>query len=359
MLQNIENVDTPFLWVDLDRMEENIASLSAYFRDRKLNWRPHTKGIKIPEISKMAIEAGASGITCAKLSEAEIMAESCIGNILIANQVVGTSKLERLCKLAEIIQVIVAVDDYGIAVQMAKAAKQNNVSIGVLVEVNVGMDRAGVAPGFKTLDFCKRIISLEGLNFEGLMAWEGHAAGLTNSAQKKETIKQSLNSLIDTVNMLEKEKIQLNIISGAGSATYQISTDFNIYTEIQAGGAIFTDQAYKSWGAETQPSLFVRSSITSRPTAKRIITDAGFKSLPGWIAKPLPLNLNELENVSMSSEHGILTLKDENTTLMVGDKIDYQVGYGDATVFLHEIIYGLRIQKLEKVWKIQGRGKTA
>jgi D-serine deaminase-like pyridoxal phosphate-dependent protein len=359
MLQNIENVDTPFLWVDLDRMEENIASLSAYFRERKLNWRPHTKGIKIPEISKMALEAGASGITCAKLSEAEIMAESGIGNILIANQVVGTSKLERLCKLAEIIQVIVAVDDYGVAVQMAKAAKQNNVSVGVLVEVNVGMDRAGVEPGFKTLDFCKRIIGLEGLNFEGLMAWEGHAVGITNFVEKKETIAESLRSLIATVNMLEKEKIQLNIISGAGSATYKISTDFHIYNEIQAGGAIFTDQAYKSWGAETQPSLFVRSSITSRPTGKRVITDAGFKSLPCWIEKPLPLNLNQLENVSMNSEHGILTLKEDNDILMVGDKIDYQVGYGDATVFLHDTIYGLRNQNLEKVWKIQGRGKTA
>ena len=328
MLQNIENVDTPFLWVDLDRMEENISRLSTYFKERNLNWRPHTKGIKIPEISKMALEAGASGITCAKLSEAEI------------------------------IQVIVAVDDYGIAVQMAKAAKQNNVSIGVLVEVNVGMDRAGVEPGFKTLDFCKRIIGLEGLNFEGLMAWEGHAVGITNFVEKKETIAESLRSLIDTVNMLEKEKIQLNIISGAGSATYKISTDFHIYNEIQAGGAIFTDQAYKSWGAETQPSLFVRSSITSRPTGKRVITDAGFKSLPCWIEKPLPLNLNQLENVSMNSEHGILTLKEDNDILMVGDKIDYQVGYGDATVFLHDTIYGLRNQKLEKVWKIQGRGKT-
>ena len=358
MLLNIKTVDTPFLWVDLDRMEKNIARLSAYFRDRKLNWRPHTKGIKIPEISKMALEAGATGITCAKLSEAEIMAESGIGNILIANQVVGISKIERLCILAEKIKVIVAVDDYGIAVQMANAAKLKHVSIGVLVEVNVGMDRAGVDPGFKTLDLCKRIISLEGLNFEGLMAWEGHAAGLTNSAQKKETITVSLNSLIETVNMFEQEKIQLNIISGAGSATYHISTGFNIYTEIQAGGAIFTDQAYKTWGADTQPSLFVRSSITSRPTRKRIITDAGFKSLPCWIAKPFPLNLNELENVSMSSEHGILTLKEDNAALMVGDKIDYQVGYGDATVFLHDTIYGLRNQKLEKVWKIQGRGKT-
>ncbi len=190
------------------------------------------------------------------------------------------------------------------------------------------------------------------------MAWEGHAVGITNCVEKKETITESLRRLIDTVNMLEKEKIQLNIISGAGSATYKISTDFHIYNEIQAGGAIFTDQAYKSWGVSTQPSLFVRSSITSRPTVKRIITDAGFKTLPGWIAEPLPLNLNELENVSMSSEHGILKLKDENTTLMVGDKIDYQVGYGDATVFLHDIICGLRNQKLEKVWKIQGRGKT-
>ena len=189
MLQNIENVDTPFLWVDLDRMEENIARLSTYFKERNLNWRPHTKGIKIPEISKMALEAGASGITCAKLSEAEIMAASGINDILIANQVVGTSKIERLCKLAEKINVIVAVDESGIAVQMAKAAKQNNVSIGVLVEVNVGMDRAGVEPGLKTLDCCKRIINLEGLNLEGLMAWEGHAVQITNPVQKKETIK--------------------------------------------------------------------------------------------------------------------------------------------------------------------------
>jgi len=353
----LNDLDTPFLWVDLNLLEKNILSLSSFFRKLGINWRPHTKGIKIPPISHMLLSAGASGITCAKLSEAEVMAKAGINNILIANQVVGSNKIKRLGSLAKKIHLIVAVDNENIAREMDHTAQMMKVKINVLVEVNVGQDRAGVESGPEVLALSKKILEMPGLNFDGIMAWEGHAAGIADVQKKKEAISESMSALKKTIKYFEEEDIPLKIISGAGSATYQISTGYSAYNEIQAGGAVFTDQAYQTWGVPTEPSLFVRSTITSRPTKKRIITDAGFKTVPGWIIDPLPLINFEIASVSMSSEHGEITLIYDDTSLKVGEKFNYQVGYGDVTVFLHDKLYGCRNGFIEKEWDIEGRGR--
>ena len=357
MKMNLDDIDTPFLWVNLDIMESNIANLSSYFKSKGLEWRPHTKGIKIPEIANKLLEAGATGITCAKLSEAEVMVAGGINNILIANQIVGQRKIDRLCKLSKKAEILVALDNEEVARQMDHLAQKNKVSLKILVEVNVGMDRAGVDPGRSTLNFCKRIVDFKHIDFLGLMAWEGHAAGILDHQNKTETISNSMKKLSETVELIKKEGFNPKIISGAGSATYQISTQHNVYNEIQSGGAVFTDEAYTTWGAKTVSSLYLRSSVTSRPSKKRIITDAGWKTLPGWIVNPQPQLLQTIESVSMSSEHGVIQLKEEDSSLISGNILDYQVGYGDATVFLHEYLYGMRNGTLESVWSVQGRGK--
>ncbi|MEC8185228.1 MAG: DSD1 family PLP-dependent enzyme, partial [SAR324 cluster bacterium] len=148
------------------------------------------------------------------------------------------------------------------------------------------------------------------------------------------------------------------IISGGGSGTYLICADYGLHTEIQAGGAVFTDSAYHLWGTLTTPSIFVRSVVTSRPDPLRIITDSGWKSLPCWVVDPIPKNVDGCNSVRMSSEHGILNLDQENTDIRPGDFIDFQVGYGDSTVFLHQKLHGVRNGELESTWDIAGRGKV-
>ena len=356
-MMEFNEIETPFLWVDLDIMESNIEHLSSFFRSKELKWRPHSKGIKIPEIVNKLIDAGATGVTCAKLSEAEVMVDGGIKSILIANQIVGEKKLNRLCELSKKAEILVAVDNTEVADQMNRLAKKNNASLNILVEINIGMDRAGVKPGETTLNFCKYIHSLTHLNYLGVMAWEGHTCGILDPEEKNQMISDSLGHLTQTIELLKINDLEPKIISGAGSGTYQISTKHNVFNEIQSGGAVFTDEAYTKWGAITSSSLYLRSSVTSRPNSKRIITDAGWKTLPAWSVSPKPLELEEVESLSMSAEHGIVRTKTKNSVLKPGDYLDYQVGYGDATVFLHEQLFGIRKGFLESVWSVKGRGK--
>ena len=201
-----DDIDTPFLWVDLDIMESNIINLSSFFQSKGLDWRPHSKGIKIPEIAKKLIDAGATGVTCAKLSEAEVMVAGGIKSILIANQIVGEKKIERLCELSKKAEIIVALDNEEVAIQMDQLAQKNYVQIKILVEINIGMDRAGVEAGETTLNFCKRIASLKNLNFLGLMAWEGHAVGIIDPKEKAQTITDSMHQLIESIELSNNSK---------------------------------------------------------------------------------------------------------------------------------------------------------
>src|SRR3954449_405955 len=140
-------IDTPALFVGLDILEQNIARIAGACRKGGINWRPHTKGIKVPQIARMLIEGGASGITCAKLGEAEVMGADGFSDILIANQIVGPQKIARLVALRPSCDVIVAVDDEDNVTAIAEAAQAAGISIRVVIEVNMGMNRAGVEPG--------------------------------------------------------------------------------------------------------------------------------------------------------------------------------------------------------------------
>ena len=151
--------------------------------------------------------------------------------------------------------------------------------------------------------------------------------------------------------------LPVTIVSGGGSGDYTISAHRGVLTEIQAGGAIFCDATYQAWGALTQPSLFVRTVVTSRPTPERIITDAGFKALPMWTRPPLPVGLPPAQPYRTSAEHGTLILDAPDATIKVGAGLDFIVGYGDATVFLHDRLYGVRQGVVEAVWDVAGRGK--
>lgn len=355
--RSIDEIDTPFLWVDLNRMESNIERMAAHFREAGVGWRPHTKGIKVPAIAHRLLKAGAIGITCAKLGEAEVMAAAGIDRILVANQIVGSQKLRRLASLSRQIRILSAVDSTFTLDELSALAQEMSTEVELLIEVDAGMGRAGCDPGQPTVALAQEIEAREGLRFAGLMAWEGHALSADGEEEKRRMVQESVSLLIDSVDLCRSAGLDVEIVSCGGSGTFRITSALPGVTEIQAGGGIFRDQTYARWGVEGEAALFVRSSVTSRPAPDRIIFDAGFKTLPTWITPPLPLGIGEVEKVVASAEHGIVTLKAANKSLGIGDGVDFVVGYGDATVFLHDQIYAIRDERVEAIWRVAGRGK--
>lgn len=350
-------LDTPVLWTELERLERNIARIAAHFREAGIHWRPHTKGVKTPAIAHKALAAGAIGVTCAKLGEAEVMAAAGIRDILVANQIVAPHKITRLINLQHQANVKVVVDNAMVVAKIADAARSRGVEVGLLPEVNTGMNRAGTEPGQPTVDLALTIHETPGVRLAGLMTWEGHSLAAETPEAKAAEIAKSMEKLRTTVEACRNAGLPVEIVSGGGSGTATITPSHGVITEIQAGGAIFGDVSYRHWWEMLEPALFVRSMVTSRSAPDRIIIDAGYKTLPAFHRTPEAADLPPLKSHRTSAEHGVLTLAEPNTTIQVGDAFDFLVGYGDATVFLHDQIYGVRDGVVEAVWPILGRGK--
>lgn len=351
------DLDTPALWVDLDIMERNIAEMAQFIRAAGVDWRPHTKGIKVPAIAHKLIAAGAIGVTCAKLGEAEVMAAAGIRDILIANQVVGVPKATRLANLCHHADVIVAFDCLDNARQLSDAACLAGVSIRIVLEVNTGMNRCGVQPGESAVGLVKQVARLPGLRFSGVMGWEGHTVGIEDPEEKSRSVHKAVESLVATAQMIRSAGIAAPIVSCGGSGSYRITVSIPGVTEVQAGGAVLGDVTYAKWGAQTQPGLFILTTVISRSTPERAVVDAGRKAMNGEVSMPEARDVPWLRLTKLNAEHGILEIEDPKVTLKVGDKLDFIAGYGDNTVFLHDYLFGVRGGKVEIAWEVQGRGR--
>src|SRR5436190_12854763 len=181
-------LDTPALLVDLEVMEANIARILATCRAHGVAWRPHSKAHKTPEIARMQIAAGAIGVTCAKLGEAEVMAAAGIRSILIANQIVGAAKVERLIALTRHAEPIVAVDSIPNLDELSAAAHAAGAELKVVIEVDIGMKRAGVLPGAPVVALAREIARRPGLRFVGVFGWESQATRMDDMAEKERTV---------------------------------------------------------------------------------------------------------------------------------------------------------------------------
>ena len=182
-------LDTPALLADLDVMKSNIAHIAQFCRSHGVQWRPHFKGHKTVEVAQMQISAGAIGITCAKLGEAEILAANGIGDIMIANQIVGALKVRRLMRVKDGADVIVAVDGVDNVRELAAAAGQAGKTLRVVIEVNIGMNRAGTAPGEPTLALADEIARHPDLRLVGVMGWEAQTTGIADPGEKEKAVK--------------------------------------------------------------------------------------------------------------------------------------------------------------------------
>ena len=353
-----DEIDTPALLIDLELMEKNIARMAEFFAGVKADLRPHVKTHKTPILAHKQIEAGAIGITCAKLGEAEAMVSGGIREILIANQVVGAHKVQRLVSLARHARTIVAVDDLRNVREISEAATAIGVELGVLVEVDVGMKRCGVDPGEPALLLSREIDRASGLRYMGLMGYEGHIITLPDHEERKREAERAMKLLVDTKHLIEADGLEVRIISGGGTGTYDITGQYPEITEVQAGSYIVMDSTYHKVRPEFECALTVLATVIGVPDSQRAILDTGRKSVSQDFGLPGVSGIEGIRFRKLSEEHGILESTGAGTSLKPGDKIEVLPSHCCTTINLHDKWYGIRDGRVEAIWDIAGRGRS-
>lgn len=354
------DIDTPALLVDLDTMQSNIARMAAFFADRPAGLRPHVKSHKTPQIARRQIEAGAIGLTCAKVGEAEVMAQAGPWEILVANQIVTPRKIERLVDVARRNSVMVAVDDRSNAASVAAACRNAGVEIRVVIEVDIGMRRCGVAPGQPTVDLAREICRMPGVAFAGVMGFEGHLVLIDDEEERRAATEEALAALLSTAGDIRRRGMPVEIITGGGTGTYTITGAYPGVTEVQAGSYVFNDARYRQvrgTASEFGCSLSLLSTIVSRPSPGLAIVDAGLKSITKEFGLPEVIGIDEARVAYLSEEHAKVEITGPASDLNVGDKIELLPSHCCTTVNLHDRLYGMRDGKVEEVWPIEARGR--
>ena len=258
-------IDTPALLLDADALQANLQTMASFFASRHCKLRPHFKSHKCTTIARMQMNAGAVGITCAKLGEAEVVADAGIHNILIANEIVGPLKIRRLTELCRRAAPIVAVDSADNVRMLSEGALSAGVSLGVLVDVDVGMGRCGVASGQPALELARQVVSSAGLRFEGLQGYEGHCVDLRDEKERVEQTRQSLRLLVETRRLIERNGFPVRIVSGGGTGTYAITGDYDGVDEVQAGSYAAMDWWYGDIRPEFRQAMSILATVISRP----------------------------------------------------------------------------------------------
>ncbi len=353
-----DELDTPYLCLDLDVMDANIRAMAGACKQNNVAWRPHAKGHKNSAIAQAQVAAGAIGATCAKLGEAEVLAAGGVRDLLIANMIVGPHKVRRLVELRKIADPVVAVDHVDQVEPISRAMQDAGLQCRMIIEVDIGLARVGTLPGEPTLALAREIAKRAGVELAGIMGYEGHLLTLQDLDEKQKKIHAALDVLVETKRQFEAAGLPCPIVSCAGSGSYQISITHPGITEVQAGGAIFMDAFYKHKcnvpGLEY--ALTIPTTIVSRPAPDRAIIDAGRKTLNIEVATPLVMGRDDVRIRSLSAEHGTLDLDPSAQNLKIGDRLRLIPGYEDLTVALHDKFYCFRNNKLVEVRSIEARG---
>jgi D-serine deaminase-like pyridoxal phosphate-dependent protein len=356
-------IDTPALLIDLPSMEQNLKTMSDFFKGKEAKLRPHVKLHKAtPILAHKQLGAGGTiGVTCAKLSEAETMAKAGIKDILIANQIVGACKIRRLVHLAAYSDVMVAVDSYENIEELSQAAFAKGILLRVLVEVNIGHNRCGVEPYEKALEMARAVQKASGLRFMGLMGYDGHCTRSVHALEREACSRKANQILVETKEHLENSGLKVEIVSGSGTYTYKYATQFKGITEIQAGTYLLMDTTFRESGVtEFELTLTILSTVISRPVREGAenlaIIDLGRKAMHPYYGLPEVKYPKGAKVLGMSQEHGKVELEGEACDLKVGDKIELWVRDANDTINLYDKFYAIRDDVVEAVWDISARG---
>jgi 3-hydroxy-D-aspartate aldolase len=357
----LADVDTPCLILDLDPFERNLHRLRDSLAGRNIAVRPHAKSHKCPQIALKQIALGAVGVCCQKVSEAEAMVQGGVGDVLIANETVGAIKVKRLAALAKQAHVAVCADHAGNITALDAAAREFGVRLDVLVEVNVGANRCGVEAGEPAVALARQITACANLRFAGLQAYQGAAQHVRKVEERRAAIEAAVAKIKHTTALLAQAGIACEKVTGAGTGTYLFEAVSGAYHEIQPGSYIFMDVDYarNEWTESGIPrfehSLFVWTTVMSRPSAERAIVDAGLKASSVDSGMPRVAAEDGAEYIKASDEHGVLKVNGVQG-YAVGDKLKLIPGHCDPTVNLYDFYVCVRNGRVEALWPITARG---
>ncbi len=368
----IDELDTPALLIDLDRVERNVKKLADYCRRHTLRLRPHTKTHKLPELARMQVENGAWGVTVAKVGEAEVMAQGGLANILIAYPVLGADKTERVAALARSCAVTVALDSRESADALSAAAHAAGITLDILVEVDTGFHRCGVPaagpPGrdgaAEVVRLARAVAALPGLRFAGLLFYPGHIQ--MEPAQQAPALQQQNELLEQTVAALEGQGLPCEIVSGGSTPTRFNSHLMPRLTEIRPGTYIFNDRntVHLKAAEPDECALSVLVTVASAAVQRQIIVDGGSKTFSSDRHLGGPergygeiLGRPDLLLTGLSEEHGHVAAPEGRGGIRVGDRLRVIMNHACACMHLHEHVYLHRGGEVVACYRVAGRGK--
>ena len=349
-------VDTPALVLDKPRLLRNVSRMAAFAAEGPAKLRPHFKTHKCIEIARLQLEAGAIGITCAKLGEAEVLSGGGITDILIANQIVGPLKIDRLVRLARSCTLTVAVDDAENIRQISVAAAAAGVTVRILVEVDVGMNRCGVEAGEPALALARAVASADNLVFAGIQAYEGHLQNVVPLEERAARCRVDMRKALTAKQCIEAAGLEVRTVSGCGTGTHTVTGRLPWMTELQCGSYATMDAQYAAvGGADYESALTVLATVISRTRRDRAVVDAGLKAISSEFGDPTVRAEGAIWS-DFSEEHGEISLEGRALELRVGDKIELIPRHGCTTVNLHGRYHVVGNGELVDVWDIAARG---
>jgi D-serine deaminase-like pyridoxal phosphate-dependent protein len=343
---------TPALVLDLAATRRNIDQMAGRLRELSAAIRPHVKVHKSPELARLQVDAGAIGLSVATVAEAVVFVRSGFDHILVANTVVGAAKIQTVAELARDADVMVAVDDPGNAADLSAAATRAGSLLGVLIEVDTGMDRGGVDTSDDALALARRVGEMPGLRLLGVTGYEGHCSLTPDRAARHEKQQTAMAFLVEVAERLERAAIPCPIRSAGGTGTWEWTAAYPGITEIQAGTYVVLDNFHAPMADTFEHALTVETTVISRSPG-RLIVDAGGKSIGAGdlatiVGHPYPV-------VRFDEEHGIFSVPDD-CPLEVGDVVALVPGYAPTTVNMYDAYHVVDGDRVVDIWPVIPRG---
>ena len=362
----LDDLATPFLYVDLDRMNRNIEAMAAAARELGVGLRPHAKTHKIPEIARRQMAAGATGVTLAKVSEAEVFADAGIDDLFIAYQIVSPAQLERLTRLARRARVRCAVDSRDGAEMLSAAAKAAGIKLQVMLEIDLGIGRTGVRAGVDAFDLAQRVADLPGLQLVGIYGFCGFRAFAEGAEGREAWGRAEGEALVSAAADLRAIGLPIAEVSAGSTPTALPAASVRGVTEIRPGQYLFGCANVVAQGAmrADDVALFARATVISRPAEDRAVVDAGSKTLStdgswepgcgfGYLASDPSTRV-----ASLWQEHGVLRLSENARGLRVGDRVSIVPNHVCTAVNLHDRLVAIHDDRVEAQWTIAARGRV-
>jgi D-serine deaminase-like pyridoxal phosphate-dependent protein len=355
-------LDTPALLVELAALKRNIARMAECAASRGIALRPHAKSHKSTEIARLQLEAGAIGVSCATLGEAEIMLRAGIHGVLVTSPVVGTRKIRRLIEWAGKAgpgQLMVVADHPDNVEALATAAAGLGHRLPVLVDYHSGYHRTGVANAAAAVALARQIAQSDTLSFGGLQAYGGNIQHLGNHHEREQAAAQLRDTVAEIVAAIEGAGLEVAIVTGVGTGTQEFDSVGHVFTEMQPGSYLFMDSDYlkvltePSRAAPFETSLFVQSTVVSVNAPDWVTVDAGIKSLATDSGKPTVARGIAGPSIYefFGDEHGKLIV-DAAHRPELGERIEFTTSHCDPTVNLHRRYHVVDGDTLVAIWPI-------